>query len=269
MPASVLDCMTSSNPELQQAGTDWDLVLARDGTVLAVTEGAPCWVGMRLAECADAPEDVREAGHALLERANRSGRPTGVTVPLRSGEKRVRLHLTVVEALPVRRVSTDLRSLLRSSLDVLQRQAKSLDVALTIEIQDELEPVPLDAEKIAWVVTALVGNALRYVRHGSHTMPGGTITVRAGFSEAADTVTIEVQDDGPGISPDRLRGLSGSERSGAGVGLGLSMVREVVMAHGGTFEITSDTDALHPGTTIRLRLPVGSVPLSAASSHSI
>jgi signal transduction histidine kinase len=262
--------MTSSNPELAQAGADWSVVLARDGTVLAVTDGAPpSWVGARLAECGDVSEDVKEAARALLERSYRSGHPAVVTVPLRSAQKRLRLHLTVVEALPVRRVPTDLRSLLRSSLDVLHRQAKSLDVALTIEVQDELEPIPLDADKIAWVVTALVGNALRYVRHGSHTMPGGTITVRANLSEAAREVTIEVQDDGPGISPERLRGLSGDQWTGARVGLGLSMVKEVVEAHGGTLAILSETDVLHPGTTVRLKLPVASAPVSAPASRSI
>jgi signal transduction histidine kinase len=261
--------MTSSNPDLAPAGADWGVVLARDGTVLAVTDGAPAsWVGARLLECGDVPEDLKDAARALLERAYRSGHPAVATVPLRSGQKRLRLQLTVVEALPVRRASTDLRSLLRSALDALRLQAKNLDVALVIEVPGDLEPVPLDADKIAWVVTALVGNALRYVRHGSHTMPGGTVTVRARDSAATRDVTIEVQDDGPGISPDRLRGLAGDQRTGPRLGLGLSMVREIVEAHGGTVEILSNTDALHHGTTIRLTLPVVSPRLSDSSSHS-
>jgi signal transduction histidine kinase len=174
----------------------------------------------------------------------------------------------VVEAVPVRRVPTNLRALLRSTLDVLERQAKSLDVALAIEVQNELAPVPLDADKIAWVVTALVGNALRYVRHGSHTMPGGTISVRVSHSAAAREVTIEVQDDGPGISPERVRELSGDGGTGTRVGLGLAMAREVVVAHGGALAILSDTDALHPGTTVRLRLPVASGPSSVSSDST-
>jgi signal transduction histidine kinase len=218
---------------------------------------------LRLADCADAPDDLKEAGRAVLEAA--SPPSVVVTVPLRS---QGRLHLTVVEALPVRRIPTDLRRLLSSTLEVLGRQAKSLDVALTIEIQKGLDPLPLDAEKIGWVVTALVGNALRYVRHGSYTRPGGTITVRATCSAHAREVTIEIQDDGPGIPPDTLRTLSADQGTGTRIGLGLSMVREVVMAHGGTMAIVSDTDALHPGTTIRLRLPVVSSPVASPASGS-
>ena len=72
----------------------------------------------------------------------------------------------------------------------------------------------------------------------------------------------------PGIPPERLRGLSADEGTGTRAGLGLSMVKEVVEAHGGTFAILSDTDVLHPGTTIRLTLPVVSAPMSSPSSHS-
>lgn len=143
-------------------------------------------------------------------------------------------------------LSRDGRHLLPSILEVLARQAKSLDVALPIDIQKELYPISLDAEKIAWTVTALVGNALRYVRHGSYTRPGGTVTVRATCSTDAREVTIEIQDDGPGIPPDALRTLSATRHTGTPIGLGLSMVREVVVAHGGTMAILSDTDALQP-----------------------
>jgi signal transduction histidine kinase len=260
------EVMTSSEPKTEWSGGDWSLVLSRDGTVLAAADGAPrSWIGRRLADCADSPDDVQEAGRTLLERTPASPSPVAVTVPLRSQR---RLHLTVVEAMPVRRIPTDLRRLLPSTLEVLARQAKSLDVALTIDIQKALYPVSLDAEKIAWVVTALVGNALRYVRHGSYTRPGGTVTVRAACSADAREVTIEVQDDGPGIPPDALRTLSEDRHTGTSSGLGLSMVREVVVAHGGTMAILSDTGALQPGTTIRLRLPVVSSPDAGPASGS-
>jgi signal transduction histidine kinase len=260
------EVMTSSDPRTEWSGANWSLVLSRDGTVLAAADRAPrSWIGLRLADCADAPDDVQEAGRAVLEGTKASPFPVVVTVPLRSQS---RLHLTVVEAMPVRRSPTDLRHLLPLILEVLARQAKSLDVALTIDIQKELYPISLDAEKIAWAVTALVGNALRYVRHGSHTRPGGTVTVRATCSTDAPEVTIEIQDDGPGIPPDALRTLSAARHTGTAIGFGLSMVREVVVAHGGTMAILSDTDALQPGTTIRLTLPVVSSPVASPASGS-
>ncbi len=74
---------------------------------------------------------------------------------------------------------TDLRALLRSTLDVMQRQARAFDVTLNVAVDDDVPAVvSLDAEKIAWATTVLVGNALRYVHHGSQVMPGGSIAVR-------------------------------------------------------------------------------------------
>ena len=105
-------------------------------------------------------------------------------------------------------------------------------------------------------LTVLVGNALRYVHHGSQVMPGGSIAVRVTYNSAGPEVTIEVQDDGAGIPADKLPFLFSVGPDQPRVGLGLSMVREVVAAHAGHIEVHSDTDALRRGTTIRLTLPV-------------
>ena len=235
---------------------DWHLVLSRDGTVLAATDGAPAaWVGTRLVERADVPADLKDAGRALLGNSDHSTSSRAASVSVPSLQQHV--HLTRVDALPLRRVPTDLRALLRSALEVLQRQANAGDVALTVAVDDKVPPaVSLDAEKIAWATTALVGNALRYVHRGSHVMPGGSISVRVTYNSPAQEVTIEVQDDGSGIPADRLRFLFSVGPDVPRVGLGLSMIREVVAAHAGHIEVQSDTDALRSGTTVRLTLPV-------------
>jgi signal transduction histidine kinase len=247
--------MTDSNPEPDGV---WTLVLTADGTVLAADGGAPTsWIGSRLAECTDVPEDVHEASRALVERAHNSSRAATFIVPLRSGQKRLRVHLTVVDALAVHRVPTDLRTLLPCALDALRRQAQSLDVALHIDVQGALpHTVLLDANKVAWAVTALVGNALRYVPHGSPVMPGGTIAVHARYSDAMREIAIEVQDDGPGIPADRLPRLFEAGSDPGRGGLGLLMVRDVVVAHGGHIEVESHERGAERGTTVRLTLPV-------------
>ena len=152
---------------------------------------------------------------------------------------------------------TDLRALLRSTLEVMQGQANAFDVALNVVVDGEVPAVvALDAEKIAWATTVLVGNALRYVRHGSHAMPGGSIAVRVTYDSAVHEVTLEVQDDGSGIPVERLRFLFSVGPDQPRVGLGLSMVREIVAAHAGDIEVHSNTDPLQCGTRVRLTLPV-------------
>jgi signal transduction histidine kinase len=168
------------------------------------------------------------------------------------------MTLAAPDSIPLRRMPTDVRALLASSLAALQNQARTFDVGLTLGVDDDVPRlVPLDRAKIAWVLTALVGNALRYVRHGSHTMPGGSITVRVAPDATAGQIAIEVHDDGPGIPGDRLRTLFSDPTEVPGTALALAMARDVVGAHGGTFEIRSDTGALSHGTTVRFTLQTG------------
>jgi signal transduction histidine kinase len=166
--------------------------------------------------------------------------------------------LVALDSIPLRRIPTDVRALLGSSLATLQSQARTFDVGLTLDVDNDVPRlVPLDRAKMAWVLTALVGNSLRYVRHGSHTMPGGSITVRVASDSAAGQIAIEVQDDGPGIPEDRLRILFNDPTEVPGTALALAMARDVVAAHGGTFEIRSQTGALSHGTTVRFTLQTG------------
>jgi signal transduction histidine kinase len=205
---------------------EWLVVVNADGTVLAV-DGAPAdWVGTRLQERAD-------ASHV----------PPIRVVPL--------------HAVPVRRRPTDLRALLTSIVDVMAPQARAIDAALRLEAGPNLpQTMMLDTEKIAWTLTALIGNALRFVRRGSSVRPGGTITVRANQMPADSDVVLEVADDGVGIPADRLSQLLTRPQDGSGVSaLALNLVQDIVAAHGGAVRIESSTDAWQSGTTVRLRIP--------------
>jgi signal transduction histidine kinase len=158
--------------------------------------------------------------------------------------------------IPLRRAPTGVADLLQSIRDVMQPQARALDVTLRLEIARDLPPaVLIDRRKIAWALTAVVGNALRYVRHGTSRMPGGSVVVAARTDTDTNQVILEVQDDGPGISADTIRATAaGIDEPRAG--LALSMVRDVVGAHGGRLDIESRMDAAGHGTTVRFRLPV-------------
>jgi signal transduction histidine kinase len=166
-------------------------------------------------------------------------------------------HITVVDAVPIRRTPTDLRALLKTTLASMAAQARAVDVTLEISIDERVPPfVRIDADKIAWAITALVGNALRYVRRGSQTMPGGSIAVRLAYQAIRPSVIIEVHDDGPGIPEEKRSVLFEDGAGGSRAGLGLLIVRDFVIAHAGQLDISSRTDAADSGTTVRITLPI-------------
>jgi two-component system sensor histidine kinase TctE len=162
-----------------------------------------------------------------------------------------------MDAIPLNRTSTDLLPLIEGTVETLRQQATALDVSLVVEAAPQVPQVRVDAEKIAWAVATLVGNSLRYVRHGTRRLPGGTIYVRIRIDGGA--VVIEVEDDGPGIPAEKVANLF---RRGAGVthgtGLALMLIQDVLVAHGGSVDVQSRTDALASGTMVTLRIPLAS-----------
>jgi signal transduction histidine kinase len=158
-------------------------------------------------------------------------------------------------AIPLHLAPTDLKALVESSLSLLGQQAKVADVALRIDVDEAIPAITLDSPKIAWAITTLVGNALRYVRRGFHVMPGGAITVRATYDAGTREVALVVQDDGPGMAADTLASLFDARAGRPPTGLALLMIRDVVAAHGGDIDVQSSTDGFNHGTTIRITLP--------------
>jgi signal transduction histidine kinase len=166
-------------------------------------------------------------------------------------------NVTVVDAVPIRRAPTDLRALLTSSLAAMRAQARAADVTLDVSVDDRVPPlVRIDAEKIAWAVSVLAGNALRYVRHGTQSMPGGSIAVRAGYQAIRPSIVIEVQDDGPGIPEGKRRALFDAAAGEPRTALGLLIVRDFVIAHAGHIDLRSRSDAADCGTLVRITLPI-------------
>jgi signal transduction histidine kinase len=236
---------------------DTQIVIGPDGTVLGATGAfSPGLMDVRLEECEALPRAVRDAGNELLVEL-RSGRSRVATRSVMlDGEDR-RVQLVAIEALAIRRTATDVRQLLASKLGVLASQAAASEVTLSVVIDDDVPAVVyLDAEKLAWSVTTLVGNALRYVRSGSRRTPGRTIIVRAALGPSAAEVTIEVKDDGPGIPIDTVTRLF--KRDGLnviGAGLALLLMSDICAAHGGTIDVRSRVEPSEHGTTVRLMFP--------------
>lgn len=120
--------------------------------------------------------------------------------------------------------------------------------------------IDADPVRMRQALGNLVSNAIR------HTPDGGTITLSARKEE--DQVVLEVADTGSGISAEDLPSVfdrfwraekSRSRRTG-GSGLGLSIVRQLVAAHGGTVAVASELGA---GSLFTLRLPATDPPVDA------
>jgi len=164
-------------------------------------------------------------------------------------------------SIPLRFESIDVARLAESTLEPLRREAEAMDATIAVEASSAKSQVPADPEKIAWVIATLVGNALRYLPRGTRLHPGGRIVVRVIDEEPPYHVTVAVQDDGPGIPEEKLGALF-ARRAGEqhAAGLALTLVSDVVHAHGGRLEVQSSTDSYEHGTTVRVILPKSSRP---------
>jgi signal transduction histidine kinase len=239
----------------------WLVLVGPDGVVLLASGGAPTsWVGSNIADLEDLPTRVREAGRALVDGLHHAapsvaGFSRHVIPEL---PERPTLDIVAVEAIPVRRMTTDLAGVLRASMEVLDAQARSLDIDLGVESAPDVPTdASLDPEKIAWAVMTLVGNAMRYVRRGTRRMPGGSIKVKLDFVAESGDLVVAVEDDGPGIPPEKLPWLFRRADGGAhAAGLGLMLVHDVVAAHGGSIGVESSTSSADHGTRVTMRLPV-------------
>ena len=151
--------------------------------------------------------------------------------------------------LSLRPSRVDLVGLLRQALQPLQPQAREKGQTLHDRLGDQPAWARVDPIKFSWVVTNAVGNALRY------TPTGGRVEVL--LQRGDHGLELLVVDTGIGIPTERLRTIfqpaaPDELRTPGSHGLGLSIAKEIMDAHGGEIGIES-----HPGrgTTVRLVLP--------------
>jgi NtrC-family two-component system sensor histidine kinase KinB len=139
--------------------------------------------------------------------------------------------------------------LLKSAYQSTKAQAGEKGVALEVEKVPDLQQVRADKSQIGRVLVNLITNAIR------HTEPGGSVKLRA--TGGKDQVTFGVEDTGSGIPADyrehifeRFVQVPGA--TGGGAGLGLSISRTIVLAHGGEMWVESE---LGKGSTFSFTLP--------------
>ena len=159
------------------------------------------------------------------------------------------LALTESGALQLQRERTDLVSIARDVAATFGPQASSSGVVLAVDAPNDLESGELDPVRVREVIANLVSNALR------HTPAGGRVTIRVRASEPR-ALKVDVCDTGRGMPAEDLahafdRFYKG--RNSRGSGLGLTIARNLVTAHGGEIHASSEPGQ---GTTITFTLPL-------------
>jgi signal transduction histidine kinase len=147
-----------------------------------------------------------------------------------------------------------LDELVEETVEAMRAQADMKGVAVQASVSDALAPARANPEKLQRVLFNLIQNAIR------HTPADGSVTVVA--EPNGSTVEVEVADTGEGVRPEEreqvfepfFRGGRGSARSGDGTGLGLTICRAIVEAHGGEIWFADSPT----GTRVRFSVPSAS-----------
>lgn len=147
-------------------------------------------------------------------------------------------------------------ALLEGALETLRPLVKEAGLKLVVDLPATLPTVHADPERIAQVLSNLVGNAIKF------TPKGGKITIKA--SEDGDAVRVSVSDTGVGISKEQLphvfdrfwQSQQSTIRS-RGAGLGLPIARGIIEAHGGRIWAESE---IGRGAIFRFTLPTSTTP---------
>ncbi|WP_027783016.1 MULTISPECIES: hybrid sensor histidine kinase/response regulator [Burkholderia] len=157
--------------------------------------------------------------------------------------------------LRLERVPVDLVRIVRDATRELDATAQANGLVLSTAYAMPACVIPADGERLRQVLSNLLSNAIKF------TPPGGRVNVS--LTRAGERVRLSVSDTGQGIAPEYLPHLfdTFSRPEGAftspkrGLGLGLSIVRNIAQLHGG--EVVATSAGAGRGTTITVTLPAG------------
>ena len=153
-------------------------------------------------------------------------------------------------AMPLKREPVRLADVAERAVDLYRDVADVKGVALSADTSCDV-PVVADRVRLEQVAANLLDNAVKY------TPPGGR--VRVDVQRTGGRALLRVSDTGPGIPAEELPHIwerlfrGDTSRTERGLGLGLSLVKAIVQAHGGTVDVTSATGQ---GSTFIVSLPV-------------
>jgi len=183
---------------------------------------------------------------AVLERRLERGESAATTTPIariikseiERLDRLVRDFLAFAKPSPIDRRPVDVAQLLAAVASLIEPEAEASHVAVTVDAPAGLAPAAGDPERLRQVLLNLTRNAVEAMHEH-----GGSLTLRA-RAAAADTVELDVEDDGPGFAESLPVFDAFFTTKDQGTGLGLSLVHRIVADHGGTIRVQS-----RPGRT--------------------
>jgi PAS domain S-box-containing protein len=223
---------------------------------------APLSSGLELLRCAGTGPDVVESVRSMMERQ--------LAHLVRLVDDLLDVSRISRGKIALQRAPLDLGDVIEAAVELMKPKMSQRRHTLVLERAECALPVHGDFERLTQVVGNLLSNAAKY------TEPEGRIVLRT--EARGGEALVRVVDTGFGIPPERLTGLfqmfsqvpeHRARTGGGGLGIGLSLSRQLVELHGGSIEARSR--GLGEGSEFMIRLPLAETPTRtgpAAPQHS-
>jgi signal transduction histidine kinase len=165
------------------------------------------------------------------------------------------LHDQVLGKLELNRLPVQINDWLVSTLSPWEAAARQKGLDWALDVAPDLPVVVMDPDRMAQAVGNILSNAIKFTQSGGQVST--TVKIEDGF------LSVQVADTGPGIPLEEREKIfqpfyrvRQGHRIVEGMGLGLSIARDIVSAHGGKIELESPTGPQDAGSCFHLKIPV-------------
>ncbi|HEY8537518.1 MAG TPA: PAS domain S-box protein [Steroidobacteraceae bacterium] len=222
---------------------------------------APIRNGLEILKRTSGDSDMAQQARAMMERQLRQ--------MVRLIDDLLDLSRISRGKIELERERVDLTSVVQNALEVSRPLIEQAGHRLTLELASDALFVHADTTRLAQVFANLLNNAAKYTNNGGH--------IRMTMSRAGNEAVVSVRDDGIGIPAEMLTRVfdmftqvdRSLEKAQGGLGIGLSIAKQLVEMHGGSIEAHSDGPGKGSEFTVRLPLCPAIASSTMRESHGL